>query len=131
MSDWPDPEKPGVPLNSEVDGFHWLGNAAFVWAAKFENWALNGMGFPPEFFATTPYLGPCLTPAEADALRAEADALRAENARMRAAIHLNTDLNAVRAALGSYGQKERRAKALSELAEMDADLLDIDPEMKP
>ena len=30
-----------------------------------------------------------------------------------------------------YGQKERRAKALSELAEMDADLLDIDPEGKP
>jgi D-mannonate dehydratase len=29
------------------------------------------------------------------------------------------------------GQKERRAKALSDLAEMDADLLDIDPEMKP
>ena len=79
MSGWPDPEKPGVPLNPEVDGFHWLGNAAFVWAAKFGNWALNGMGFPPEFFATTAYLGPCLTPAEADALRAD-------NARLREAL---------------------------------------------
>jgi hypothetical protein len=29
------------------------------------------------------------------------------------------------------GQKERRAKALSELAEMDADLLDLDLGMKP
>jgi hypothetical protein len=29
----------------------------------------------------------------------ELDALRSENARLRAAIHLNTDLNAVRAAL--------------------------------
>jgi hypothetical protein len=40
---------------------------------------------------------------------------------------------AVRAmlALDPDGQKERRAKALSELAEMDADLLDIDPEGKP
>jgi len=36
-----------------------------------------------------------------------------------------------RAALDPDGQKERRAKALSDLAEMDADLLDIDPEMKP
>ena len=35
------------------------------------------------------------------------------------------------AALDLDGQKERRAKALSELAEMDADLLDIDPEKKP
>jgi hypothetical protein len=35
-----------------------------------------------------------------------------------------------RAALDPSGQKERRAKALSELAEVDADLLDIDPEMK-
>lgn len=38
---------------------------------------------------------------------------------------------AARAALDPDGQKERRAKALSELAEMDADLLDVDPEMKP
>jgi hypothetical protein len=79
MSGWPDPENPGVPLHPEVDGFHWLGNAAFVWAAKFGNWALNGAGFPPEFFATTAYLGPCLTPTEADALRAE-------NARLRGAL---------------------------------------------
>jgi hypothetical protein len=40
-------------------------------------------------------------------------------------------LNAARAALDLDGQKERRAKALSDLAEMDADLLDIDPEVKP
>jgi hypothetical protein len=79
MSNWPDPDKPGVPLNPEVDGFHWLGNAAFVWASRFGNWALNGAGFPPEFFATTAYLGPCLTPAEADALHAE-------NARLREAL---------------------------------------------
>ena len=79
MSNWPDPEKPGVPLSPDVDGFHWLGNAAFVWVAKFGNWGLNGVGFPPEFFANTSYHGPCLTPAEADALRAE-------NARLRAAL---------------------------------------------
>jgi hypothetical protein len=39
-------------------------------------------------------------------------------------------LNAARAALDPDVQKERRAKALSELAEMDADLLDIDPRVK-
>jgi hypothetical protein len=79
MSGWPDHEKPGVPLHPDVDGFHWLGNAAFVWVAKCGNWGLNGVGFPPEFFANTFYHGPCLTPAETDALRAE-------NARLREAL---------------------------------------------
>jgi hypothetical protein len=69
MSNWPDPDKPGVPLNPDVDGFHWLGNAAFVWVAKVENWGLNGIGFPPEFFANTSYHGPVLTPAEVSAIK--------------------------------------------------------------
>jgi hypothetical protein len=88
MSDWPDPEKPGVPLNPDVDGFHWLGNAAFVWVAKCGNWGLNGVGFPPEFFANTSYHGPCLTPAETDALRAE-------NARLREALHFYSGDHAI------------------------------------
>ena len=36
-----------------------------------------------------------------------------------------------REALDPDSQRARRAKALSDLAEMDADLLDIDPEVKP
>jgi hypothetical protein len=88
---------------------------------------------------------------ELDAIKAELDALRIENARLRGALadmyagwryirlHYG-DLSGVgwercdasaRAALDPDGQKERRAKALSDLAEMDADLLDIDPEVKP
>ena len=75
--------------------------------------------------------------------------LKAENARLREALgrayeavetcdetypgskYLNAELKAIRAALEPKGQKERRAKALAELAEMDADLLDLDPEVKP
>jgi hypothetical protein len=67
----------------------------------------------------------------------ELDDLRAENARLREALEEIAENAAVpaiwrmaRAALVPYGQKERRAKALSDLAEMDADLLDIDPEKK-
>jgi hypothetical protein len=70
---------------------------------------------------------------------------RAENARLREALEDLLDdsevhdfgewfedrLKQARAALDPDGQKERRAKALSDLAEMDADLLDIDPEKKP
>ena len=79
--------------------------------------------------------------------------LRAENARLREALqHAASAMDSlvsdempytqscmiwriatgrIREALDLDGQKERRAKALSDLAEMDADLLDIDPEMKP
>lgn len=75
---------------------------------------------------------------------AELEWLRAENARLREALlYYAQDYDyerfcsqwdggaKARAALDPDGQKERRAKALSDLAEMDADLLDIDPEMKP
>jgi hypothetical protein len=83
---------------------------------------------------------------ELDAVKAELDALRAENDLLREALREIAANAAVpgfepeqrhaiwrmaREASGPYGQKERRAKALSELAEMDADLLDIDPEVKP
>ena len=76
---------------------------------------------------------------------AELEWLRAENARLRAALeeiaenaskagHALKQRCAIwavaRVALDPDRQKERRAKALSDLAEMDADLLDIDPEMK-
>jgi hypothetical protein len=75
----------------------------------------------------------------------ELEALRSEIARLREALEDLLDdsevhdfgewfedrLKQARAALDPDGQKERRAKALSDLAEMDADLLDIDPEVKP
>ena len=79
----------------------------------------------------------------------EYDFFRAENARLREVLvyigevcirHdqgnetgrvLGYIADNAREALDLDGQKERRAKALSDLAEMDADLLDIDPEGKP
>ena len=84
MSTWPDPEKPGVPLNPERDGRHWLfdakSNVSFpeFWVAGMGAWAVGDawtarmvaeMGFH--------YQGPVLMPAEADALRADNDRLRA------------------------------------------------------
>ena len=81
------------------------------------------------------------------------DALRTENALLREALqHAASAMDSlvsdempytqscmiwriatgcIREALDPDGQKERRAKALSDLAEMDADLLDIDPKAKP
>jgi hypothetical protein len=148
---WPDPNKPGVPLNPERDGRHWLfdakSNVSFpeFWVAGMGAWAV-GDAWTARMVAEMGlhYQSPVLMPAEADALRAE-------NARLREALEgmlsgskyneeegwwvlirtpTSKELSAARAALDPDGQKERRAKALSELAEMDADLLDIDPEVK-
>jgi len=85
MSSWPDPEKPGVPLNPETDGRHWLfdpeNSKSYpeIWVAEIGSWAV-GDAWTPRIVAEMGlhYLGPVLTPAEADALKAE-------NARLRAA----------------------------------------------
>jgi hypothetical protein len=76
---WPD--KPGVPMNSEKDGWHWLrsSNGELI-AAKY--FAANENGWPewptwiggqsPEIARTArfhAYIGPCLTPDQATALQ--------------------------------------------------------------
>jgi len=95
MSNWPDPDKPGVPLHPERDGRHWLfdakSNVSFpeFWVAKMGAWAVGDawtarrvaeMGFH--------YQGPVLTPSEADALRAE-------NARLREAMYFYSGNHAI------------------------------------
>lgn len=72
---WPDPETPGVPLNPERDGWHWLQHrieskpVPHVWVAEIEAWS-SGAAYSPEGVVELGwrYLGPCLTPAEVTAL---------------------------------------------------------------
>jgi hypothetical protein len=86
MSNWPYPEKPGVPLNPERDGRHWLfdaeSNVSFpeFWVAGMGAWAV-GDAWTARMVAEMGlhYQGPVLMPAEADALRTE-------NARLREAL---------------------------------------------
>ena len=86
MSSWPDPEKPGVPLNPEQDGRHWLfdheNSKSYpeIWVAEMQAWTV-GDAWTRRRVAKIGlhYLGPVLTPAEVDALRAE-------NARLREAL---------------------------------------------
>lgn len=79
---WPDPARPGVPLNFEKDGWHWLkterGLAPWRWKENPESimwesgWeAGDGVISPAYFAALGPctYLGPVLTPDEATALQ--------------------------------------------------------------
>ena len=85
-TDWPDPAKPGVPLNPERDGYHWLFNPdddrphPVIWVADLGAWAGVGDVWTPRIVTEMNlcYQGPVLKP--------DADALRAENARLREAL---------------------------------------------
>jgi hypothetical protein len=72
------PGKPGVPLNPEWDGAHWLKGYtedACMW--QDEGWYIPGYShkLDAETVASRySYFGPCLTPAEVDARVKEAEA---------------------------------------------------------
>jgi hypothetical protein len=88
---WPDPERPGVPLNPERDGWHWLSGATETPAAlewrysvtglQKRGWYLHraqhGLVYADEM-AHWRYLGPALTPAEVAAQIAAAVAAERE-----------------------------------------------------
>jgi hypothetical protein len=93
MSTWPDPDNPGVPLNPERDGRHWLfdaeSNVSFpeFWVSGMGAWAV-GDAWTARMVAEMGlhYQGPVLMPAEVDALRAENARLLAVNTRLREAL---------------------------------------------
>lgn len=77
------PGKPGVPMNPERDGWHWMktghGVAPWLWRDDPQSitwemgWETNEEVFAPGDIARVPgttYLGPCLTSDEATALQA-------------------------------------------------------------
>ena len=81
MNNCPYPDKPGVPLNPEKDGFHWIkgwNETPFVaeWFVDqsedfggYYGWhdgADNPQGIVAQGWS---YLGPCLTPSKASRLR--------------------------------------------------------------
>jgi hypothetical protein len=79
MSGWPG--KPGVPMNPEKDGWHWiydkyLGPECALWIAKSCCWQMAGA----EVLSIQKwrYLGPCFTPDGTAALQARIAELEAE-----------------------------------------------------
>ena len=89
------PGKPGVPLNPEKGGWHWLKRISNGWEtlAKWDNdwngnddfwWNLPGYSDPERVAKGFQYLGPALTPDEATALQARADRNAAGFARVDA-----------------------------------------------
>jgi hypothetical protein len=76
---WPDPARPGVPMNPEQDGWHWVQSCEGTpscqqWKAGM--WSISGEGGWTAAQVSTllhlRYLGPCMMPLEiADAERKE------------------------------------------------------------
>jgi hypothetical protein len=84
---WPDPQRPGVPLNPERGGWHWLRDderrvteQVFIARWNFDAWAQRwywetGSLVRAEYAGKEwHYIGPCLTPAEVAALVAQSRA---------------------------------------------------------
>ncbi|MCC6105936.1 hypothetical protein [Acetobacter sp.] len=82
-TNWPNPERPGVPLFPERDGWHMVNCAPPTrhtifrfWFSREKMWHIVGrknlfhnpysgsFGFPPDMFADNRYIGPVLSPAQ-------------------------------------------------------------------
>jgi hypothetical protein len=83
---WPDASKPGVPMNPERDGWHWVMTRegvpfrprACFWDASRPGWAVPGSAmFREDAAPEWRYLGPCLLPSE---VAAQVEAARREGA---------------------------------------------------
>jgi hypothetical protein len=122
MSDtntWPDPERPGVPLNPERDGWHWLIDASGVampiaWT-RVRTWTRERNGAyvaggwevqPGTLAGTTRYLGPVLSPVEvATAVTAARSAALDEVARVMLEAGMPISAAAVRALVKEPGDE--------------------------
>lgn len=70
MRPWPNPERPGEPLNPEKGGWHWLDNNRgqrfpMQWQAKPGYWIQDGdelLSVYPEDAMWMTYLAPCPFP---------------------------------------------------------------------
>lgn len=91
---WPDPARPGVPQNMEVDGWHWIeqriSGQSFRNCFKWEGlWRVrDGYQTATDFARdlTTIYLGPVVTPEQQATAQADAAAAETETAALKAAL---------------------------------------------
>lgn len=67
---WPDPQRPGVPLNPERDGWHWIDVAGDVivarWWAEDSSWTWGVHRWTAQIASKAAwfYHGPAMTPAD-------------------------------------------------------------------
>jgi hypothetical protein len=116
---WPDPARPGVPLNPDRDGWHWLktpdeNDAPYEWRGSGEcergrwpaYWVLvDADNWQP---AECTYIAPVLTPAEVEARVKQARRDGREEAARRILIYFNNNdiARSAAAAIRALGEKE-------------------------
>ena len=91
-NDWPDPARPGWPLNPEKDGWHWVKIIHGIsqprprlWWSKIDRWELSDGALisPSEFAERWRYLGLVLTPDETAALQKRCEEAERERDALR------------------------------------------------
>ena len=111
------PNKPGVPLNPERDGWHWCerdgGLEPRFWSSGQQLWAglRNSWISPKMLLALFGYAGPCLTPDEATAQQKRIAELEAAlRGLIPTALHYgglrDCDLAAIKEARAALGEKK-------------------------
>ena len=113
------PGKPGVPLNPEKDGWHWVetehGLAPWRWKENPESimwefgWEVGDGVISSAYFAALgpcTYHNPCLTPDQATALQARVAELGAQNEMLR---HATDKLRAMLTKLNAQHEPLQRA----------------------
>jgi hypothetical protein len=131
---WPDPEQPGVPLNPEQDGWHWISidgrepecmhwifRRDYIRVGEGRNgtwWIVaTAVAYSPADASKWHYFGPALTPDEVSAqmkafvgeLRADVDAARAALVETKAA--LAAAIAELFALVDSYAAERNRLQA--------------------
>jgi hypothetical protein len=110
-NNWPDPARPGVPMNPERDGWHWVADKDGIGKPWVEYWNGRDSWAPvsatPNFICWHwRYIAPVLTPAEVEARVAQArrdaleEAARAMNPMLRSMISRVEAFNIIRALKG-------------------------------
>ncbi len=98
MSDNGWPGKPGVPLNPEQNRRHWLSLLGGEDNAEAMKWLGLEIGWDDTDWSTEDfglharYLGPCLTPAEVDALQTENARMQSRVAKLKEEKKIMADL---------------------------------------
>jgi len=99
---WPNPARPGVPLNPERDGWHWLlfhdgSRLCCWWNASAQGWSSSDTpGYGADYLSEEAAQDhvtcePCLTPAEVAALQARVAELEGAAQVFRAALEGKKD----------------------------------------
>lgn len=117
-NNWPDPAKPGAPLNPERDGWHWLKHPEDLhpvmmgWLSELQGWSFGRRHSPKGIVDMGyQYLGPTLLPAEVAAQVEQARREGAEAMREEAAQYLLT----LSASSPRWGSPEEHAEAIRAL----------------